>query len=154
MGMNKSWYLNGHPESGLNPLLKLVNSNSDEENKAIISWANENGIELIDFKKYTAVELIQKRHEYRQLLEKVLEGTNLEGDDCYLRGFGTLAENKIFHEICKDQKHGYHKFYAEKDAYWEAVRLAEYKELGFNPDLSRRYVVERILKINSDSKLE
>lgn len=57
MSMNESWYLNGHPESGLNPLLKLVNSNSNEENKDIISWANENGIELIDLKKYTAVEL-------------------------------------------------------------------------------------------------
>lgn len=43
-------------------------------------------------------------HEYRHLLEKVLEGTNLEGDDCCLRGFGTLEENKIFHEIYKDQR--------------------------------------------------
>jgi hypothetical protein len=154
MDMNANWYLNSDPECCLNPLLKFVNSNNDEENRAIITWANENGIELIDLKKYTAVELIQKRHEYRQLLEKVLEGTNLEGDDCCLRGFGTLAENKIFHEICKDQTHGYHEFYAKKDAYWEAVRLAEYKELGFNPDISRRYVIERILKPNSASKLE
>jgi len=154
MGMNASWYLNSDLECGLNPLLKLVNSNSDEENRAIISWANEIGIELIDLKKYTAVELIQKRHEYRLLLEKVLEGTNLEGDDCCLRGFGTLEEHRIFQEIFKDQAHGYHEFNAEKKAYWEAVRRAEYKELGFNPDLSRRYVVERILKSNSSSQSE
>jgi len=154
MDMNTSWYLNSDPECGLNPLLKFVNSNSDEENKAIISWANENGIELIDLKKYTAVELIQKKHEYSGLLEKVLAGTNLEGDDCCLRGFGTLEEHKIFHEIFKDQMHGYHEFYAKKNVYWEAVRLAEYKELGFNPDLSRRYVIERILKSNSTSQPE
>jgi hypothetical protein len=154
MGINTGWYLNSDPECGLNPLLKFVNANSDEENRAIISWANENSIDLIDLKKYTAVELIQKRHEYRKLLEKVLEGTNLEGDDYSLRGFGTLEEHRIFHEICKDQTHGYHEFYAKKNAYWEAVRLAEYKELGFNPDLSRRYIVERILKLNSDSQLE
>jgi hypothetical protein len=140
MDMNASWYLNNDPECGLNPLLKFVNSNSDEENKAIISWASENGIELIDLKNYQAIELIKKRHEYRQLLEKVLEGTNLEGDDCFLRGFGTLEENKIFHEICKDQLHGYHEFNAKKNAYWEAIRRAEYTELGFNPDLSRRRV--------------
>lgn len=154
MVLNVSWYLNNDPECSLNPLLKFVNSNGDEENKAIISWANENGIELIDLKKYTAVELIQKRHEYRQLLEKVLEGTNLERDDCCLRGFGTLEEHRIFHEICKDQTRDYHKFYSEKNAYWEAIKLAEYNELGFNPDLSRRYVVERILKLNPDSKSE
>ena len=98
---NASWYLNSNLKCGLNPLLKFVNSNSDEENKAIISWANENGIELIGLKKYTAVELIKKRHEYRFLLEKVLEGTNLEGDDCCLRGFGTLVENKIFMKYVK-----------------------------------------------------
>jgi len=157
MGINESWYLNSDPSDpkcGLNPLLKFVNSNSDEENKAIISWANENGIGLIDLKNCTSAELIKKRNEYRQLLEKVLAGTNLEGDDCFLRGFGTLAENKIFHEICKDQTHGYHEFNAKKNAYWEAVRLVEYKELGFNPDLSRRYVLERILKFNSTSQLE
>ena len=145
MDMNSSWYLDSNPECGLNPLLKIVNSNSDEENIEIISWANENGLELIDLKK---------RHEYRLLLEKVLEGTNLGGDDCCLRGFGTLEEHRIFHEICKDQTHGYHEFYAKKNAYWEALRQAEYKELGFNPDLSRRHIVERILKLNSDSKLE
>lgn len=140
MDVNANWYINSDPECGLNPLLKFVNSNSDEENKAIISWANENGIELIDLKKYTAIELIKKRHEYRHLLEKVLGGTNLEGDDCCLRGFGTLEENKIFHEIYKDQLHGYHEFNAKKKAYWEAIRRAEYTELGFNPDLSRRRV--------------
>lgn len=140
MDTNASWYINSDPECGLNPLLKFVNSNSDEENKAIISWANENGIELIDLKNYTAIELIKKRHEYRHLLEKVLEGTNLEGDDCCLRGFGTLEENKIFHEIYKDQLHGYHDFSSKKKAYWEAIRQAEYTELGFNPDLSRRRV--------------
>jgi hypothetical protein len=154
MDVNASWYLNSDPECGLNPLLKFVNSNSDEENRAIISWANKNGIELIDLKNYTAIELIKKRHEYRLLLEKVLEGTNLERDDCCLRGFGTLAENKIFHEVCKDQTHGYHEIKAKKNAYWEAVRLAEYKELGFDPDLSRRYVSERVLKLNSISQLE
>jgi hypothetical protein len=152
--MNACWYLNSDLECGLNPLLKFVNSNSDEENKAIISWANENGMELIDLKKYTAVELIKKRHEYRGLLEKVLAGTNLEGDDCCLRGFGTLEEHRIFHEIFKDQIHGYQEFHAKKNAYWEEVRRVEYKELGFNPDLSRRYVIERILKSNSTSKLE
>jgi hypothetical protein len=140
MDMNLSWYINDDPECGLNPLLKFVNANSDEENIAIISWANKNGIELIDLKKHTAIELIRKRSEYRHLLETVLEGTNLEGDDCCLRGFGTLEENKMVHEICKDQVQGYHKFYAKKSAYWEAVRKAEYTELGFNPDLSRRRV--------------
>lgn len=84
----------------------------------------------------------------------MLEGTNLEGDDCCLRGFGTLEEHRIFREICKDQEHDYHKFNEEKNAYWEAVKLAEYKELGFDPDSSRRYVIERILKLNSDSKLD
>lgn len=42
----------------------------------------------------------------------------------------------------------------KKNAYWEAIRLAEYKELGFNPDLSRKYVVEHVLKLNSTSQLE
>jgi hypothetical protein len=154
MDMNLSWYLNGDPECGLNPLLKFVNSNSDEENKAIISWANENGIVLIDLKNCTADELIKKRNEYRQLLERVLAGTNLEGDDCCLRGFGTLAENKLFHEICKDQTHDYHEFNAKKNAYWKAVRQAEYTELGFNPDSSRRREIERILKLNSPSQFE
>lgn len=140
MDVNSSWYTNNDPECGLNPLLKFVNSNSDEENKEIISWANENSIELIDLNKYTAIELIRKRNEYRHLLEKVLEGTNLEGDDCSLRGFGTLEENKIFHEIFKDQVNGYHEFNAKRNTYWEAVKRAEYTELGFNPDLSRRRV--------------
>jgi hypothetical protein len=138
--MNLSWYINNDHKCGLNPLLKFVNSNSDEENEAIISWANENSIELIDLKNCSAIELIKKRDAYRHLLEKVLEGTNLEGDDCCLRGFGTLEENKIFHEICKDQVKGYHEFNAKKNAYWEAVRRAEYSELGFNPDSSRRRV--------------
>jgi hypothetical protein len=154
MDMNASWYLNSDLECGLNPLLKFVNSNSDEENKEIISWANENGIELIDLKNCTEAELIKKRYEYRQLLEKVLAGTNLEGGDCCLRGFGTLAENKLFSEICEDQMHDYHEFHSKKNAYWEAVRLAEYKELGFNPDSSRRREFERILKLNSISQLE
>ena len=44
MDINSSLYLNDDPECGLNPLLKFVNSNDDEENKAVISWANENGI--------------------------------------------------------------------------------------------------------------
>lgn len=51
MDMNASWYLNSNLKYGLNSLLKFINSNSNEENKAIISWANENGIELIDLKK-------------------------------------------------------------------------------------------------------
>jgi hypothetical protein len=140
MDMNVSWYLNKDPECGLNPLLKFVNSNSDEENKAIISWANDNGIELINLNNYTAVELIRKRNEYRHLLEKVLEGTNLEGEDCCLRGFGTPEENKIFCEICEGQLHDYHEFSAKEKTYWEAVKRAEYTELGFNPDLSRRRV--------------
>lgn len=141
MDMNLSWYLNSDPKCGLNPLLKFVNSNSDEENKAIISWADENSIELIDLNNYSAIELIRKRNEYRHLFEKVLEGTNLEGDDSCLRGFGTLEENKIFLEICKDQQlRGYHEFNAKKNAYWEALRKAEYSDLGFNPDLSRRRV--------------
>jgi hypothetical protein len=54
--MNVSWYVNSDPECSLNPLLKFVNSNGDEENKAIISWANENGIELIDLKNCTEAE--------------------------------------------------------------------------------------------------
>jgi hypothetical protein len=138
MDMNLSWYINNDPECDLNPLLKFVNSNSDEENKAIISWANENGIELIDLNNCTAIDLIRKKNEYRHLLEKVLEGRNLEEDDCSLRGFGTLEENKIFHEIFKDQVHGYHEFNVKRNAYWEAVKRAEYTELGFNPDLSKR----------------
>ena len=69
MNINVSWYLNSDPDSGLNPLLKFVNSNSDEENKAIISWADENGIELIDLNNHTEAELIKKRNEYRQLLK-------------------------------------------------------------------------------------
>lgn len=154
MNINVSWYLNSDPDSGLNPLLKFVNSNSDEENKAIISWADENGIELIDLNNHTEAELIKKRNEYRQLLERVLTGTNLEGDDCCLRGFGTLAENKLFSEIFEDQKHGYHGFNASKNAYWEEVRQAEYTELGLNPDLSRRREFERILKLNSTSQFE
>jgi hypothetical protein len=149
MDMNMSWYLNSDPECGLNPLLKFVNSNSDEENKAIISWANENGIKLIDLKNYREAELIKKTGEYRQLFERALAGTNLEGDDCCLRGFGTFAENKLFSEIFEDQMRGYHKFSANKNAYWEAVKQAEYTELGFNPDSSRRYVIERILKSDS-----
>lgn len=153
-GINASWYLNGDPECGLNPILKFVNSNSDEENKELISWANENGIELIDLKNSTEAELVKKRNEYRQLLEKVLTGTNLEGDDCCLRGFGTLAENRIFSEIFMDQTHGYHEFNAKKNAYLEALRMAEYKELGFNPDSSRRSAFERILKLNQASQLE
>jgi hypothetical protein len=152
--MNVSWYVNSDPECSLNPLLKFVNSNGDEENKAIISWANENGIELIDLKNCTEAELIKKRNEYRQLLEKVLASTNLEGDDCCLRGFGTLAENKLFSEIFKDQTHDYYKFNTKKNAYWEAVRQAEYTELGFNPGSSRRREFERILKLNSTSQLE
>jgi hypothetical protein len=56
MDMNLSWYINNDLECDLNPLLKFVNSNSDEENKAIILWANENGIELIDLKNCTAIE--------------------------------------------------------------------------------------------------
>lgn len=141
MDMNLSWYLNSDPKYGLNPLLKFVNSNSDEENKAIISWADENSIELIDLNNYSAIELIRKRNEYRHLFEKVLEGTNLEGDDSCLRGFGTLEENKIFQEICKDQQlRGYQEFNAKKNAYWEALRMAEYSDLGFNPDLSRRRI--------------
>lgn len=154
MDTNSSWYRNSDPECGLNPLLKFVNSNSDEENKAIISWANENGIELIDLKNCTEAELIKKRDEYRQLLERVFAGTNLEGDDCCLRGFGTLAENKLFSEICEDQMHGYHEFSTNKNAYWEEVRQAEYTELGFNPDSSRRREFERVLKLNSTSQLE
>ncbi|MGB9940853.1 hypothetical protein [Methanosarcina sp.] len=140
MDMNVSWYLNSDPERGLNPLLKFVNSNSDDENKAVISWANENGIELIDLKNFTEADLIKKRNEYRELLDRVLTGMNLEGDDCCLRGFGTLAENKLFSEIFKDQMNGYREFNSKKNAYWEAVRRAEYTELGFNPDLSRRRV--------------
>ncbi|RXA16231.1 hypothetical protein EQO05_14400 [Methanosarcina sp. MSH10X1] len=154
MDINFSWYLNGDPEYGLNPLLKFVNSNSDEENKAIISWANKKGIELIDLKNRTEAELINKRNEYRQLLDKVLAGTNLEGEDCCLRGFGTFAENKLLSEICEDQTHGYHEFKADKNDYWEAVRQAEYTELGFNPDSSRRREFERILKLNSASQFE
>lgn len=147
MDINLSWYLNNDPECGLNPLLKFVNSNTDEENKTIISWANENDIELINLKNCTAFELIEKKHKYRQLLERVLAGTNLEGDDCCLRGFGTLAENRLFSEICEDQVNDYHRFNAKKKAYWEALRKVEYTELGFNPDSSRRYVIERILKL-------
>jgi hypothetical protein len=137
MNMNLSWYLNNDPESCLNPLLKFVNSNHDEENKAIISWANKNSIELIDLDNCTAAQLIEKRNEYRQLFEKGLAGTNLEGDDCCLRGFGTLAENRHFHEIFEDQMHDYHEFRAKKKAYWEALRQVEYTELGFSPDSSR-----------------
>lgn len=141
MDMNASWYICGDPELGMNPLLKFVNANSDKENKEIISWANENDIELINLKNCTEAELIKKRNEYRHLLEKVLAGTNdLEREDRCLRGFGTLAENRIFHEICKDQLHGYREFSAKRNAYWEAVRRAEYAELGFDPDLSRRRV--------------
>ena len=66
-----------------------------------------------------------------------------------MRGFGTLAEYKLFHEIFKDQIHGYREFNSNKNAYWEAVRQAEYTELGFNPDSSRRRELERILKLNS-----
>lgn len=154
MDMNVSWYDNSDPERGLNPLLKFVNSNSDEENKAIISWANENGIELINLKGCTEADLIKKRNEYRELLDRVLAGTNLEGDDCCLRGFGTLAENKLFSEIFEDQTHGYREFNANKNAYWEEVRQAEYTELGFNPDSSRRREFERILKLNSTSQSE
>ena len=43
MNINVSWYLNSDPDSGLNPLLSLL-IQIDEENKAIISWADENGI--------------------------------------------------------------------------------------------------------------
>lgn len=152
--INKSWYLNNDPECDLNPLLKFVNSNSDEENRAIISWANENNIELINLNNFTDADLTKKRNEYRHLFEKMLMGTNLEGDDSSLRGFGTLAENKLFSKIYEDQMRGYHEFSANKNAYWESLKQVEYTELGFSPDSSRRYVIERILKLNSNSELE
>lgn len=154
MDRNGSWYLNNDSRYSLNPLLKFVNPNSEEENRAIISQANKNDIELIDLKNCTEAELIKKRNEYRQLLERVLAGTNLEGDDCCLRGFGTFAENKLFSEIYEDQILGYNEFNLKKKSYWQAVSHAEYTELGFNPDSSRRNDFEHILKSNSSSQSE
>lgn len=143
--LNNSWYLNNNPELGLNPRLKYVNSNSDEENKALIKWANENRIGLVDLDDYSDYELKRERRLYRCHFKNALaDCIDYEMDDICLRGFGTLEENKLFKKIYEEYLSHFREIYADQIRYEEECReeerRAELRSLGMDPDCPWRSV--------------
>lgn len=141
MNLNSSWYCNNNSECDLNPCLKYVNSNSDEENKALIKWAGESGIALINPDEYSVQELNRERKNHRRLLKKALEDRlDIEMDDCSLRGFGTIAENELYDRVYKETLSLIHEKYAEEfkleHLYREEERLEELCTIGINPNCS------------------
>jgi hypothetical protein len=135
MSSNNSWYLNGDPEQGLNPKLKYVNSNNNEENRTLIKWANENNINLIDLEKYSVRELKQEQRLQRRFFRQLLSNRfDIEANNCYghcwdLHGFGTLAEHKAYNEMYNEILDYYLEATAEDRYYKQLEAERESEEL-------------------------
>ena len=142
--LNISWFKNHDPEQGLNPLLKYVNSNSDEENMALLEWAG-NQVGLADLDNWSISELKKRRKIERAAFKRVLAGNNdLETDGTTLVGYGTLAENNFYYKTVHKQIENYRQKHAKEIAYEEecrdAERRAELIEAGLDPDCPWRSV--------------
>lgn len=135
--LNASWCCS---DGSLNPRLIFVNSNSITENKALLEWATVDRSSLINFEEYSEHDLKLKRKWARHSFKRALKGKlDIEMDDCRLRGFGTLAENKLYAAMYEDELNSilitFAEDFAQEHAFREAEREAEEKEcLGGTTD--------------------
>lgn len=125
MSSNISWYKNNDPEQGLNPRLKFINYNSDEENEALLEWASELWIGLADPNE-SKIEIEQNKDEHRLGFTHLLEDCfhtcfDIEAEDYALRGFGTLEEHELYQKLWDKEYKAYCKSTANYSAYCEAT---------------------------------